>query len=184
MIINNKIDSINKINELNLNKFAEQLFKENEEDKIIAFMDKYPIKYYAIRDKSNINGKFKLKVPRNKVLEEIKEYKLFTINVSSINYVKNQLLVGEIIILSNNRVYGCLSTNPKASVRDATKKPSFILDTDIFDKSLNKIPQFDYIYKYIIDNNLLDVIVEFALFNKEVGIKKERIIIYELRTHY
>jgi len=117
-------------------------------------------------------------------LDEIKEYKLFTINVSSINYVDNQLLVGEIIILSNNRVYGSLSTNPKASVRDATKKPSFILDTDIFDKSLNKVPQFNYIYKYIIDNNLLDVIVEFALFNIEVGIKKERIIIYELRTHY
>ena len=43
LIINNKIDSINKINELNLNRFAEQLFKENEEDKIIAFLDKYPV---------------------------------------------------------------------------------------------------------------------------------------------
>lgn len=184
MIINNKIDSINKINELNLNRFAEQLFKENEEDKILDFLRQYPARYYAIRDKSNLGGTFKLKVLYNKVLEEIREYKLFTINVSSINYVKNQLLVGEIIILSNNRVYGSLSTNPKASVRDATKLPTFVLDTDIFDKSLNNIPNFDYIYKYIINNNLLDVIVEFALFDKDVGIKKERIIIYELRTHY
>ena len=34
------------------------------------------------------------------------------------------------------------------------------------------------------NNNLQDIIVEFALFNKEVGIKKEKVIIYELRTHY
>lgn len=30
MIINNKIESIKKINELGLNKFPEQLFRENE----------------------------------------------------------------------------------------------------------------------------------------------------------
>ena len=28
------------------------------------------------------------------------------------------------------------------------------------------------------------IIVEFALFDQEVGIRKERIIVYELRTHY
>ena len=38
---------------------------------------------------------------------------------------------------------------------------------DKFDKKLNDIPGFDYIYKYIYDNNLNDVIVEFALFDKE-----------------
>ena len=30
----------------------------------------------------------------------------------------------------------------------------------------------------------MDVIVEFSLFDKEVGIKKEKIVVYELRTHY
>ena len=32
--------------------------------------------------------------------------------------------------------------------------------------------------------HLQNVIVEFALFDKEVGIRQERIIVYELRTHY
>ena len=184
MIINNKLESINKINELDLNKFPEQLFRENEETKVQEFIDKYPAEFYAIRDKSKAGGTFKLKVNYNKVLDEIKGYNLFTINVSSANYVDNQLLVGEIEFLSNGEVCAILSVDPTASVRDALSNPTFNLKTNIFDKRLNKIPHFDYIYQYISNNNLYDVIVEFALFNKEVGIKKEKVIVYELRTHY
>ena len=184
MIIRNKLDSIKKISELNLNKFPEQLFKENEEEKVKEFLQKYPAKYYAIRDKSKAGGIFKLKVDYNKVLDEIKDYNLFTINVSSANYIDNQLLVGEIEFLSNDEVYAILSLDKGASVRDALSNPTFNLKTDIFDKKLNKIPYFNMIYQYIINHNLKDVIVEFALFDKEVGIKKEKVIIYELRTHY
>lgn len=184
MIIRNKLDSIKKISELNLNKFPEQLFKENEEEKVKEFLQKYPAKYYAIRDKSKTGGIFKLKVDYDKVLDEIKDYNLFTINVSSVNYIDNQLLVGEIEFLSNDEVYAILSLDKGASVRDALSNPTFNLKTDIFDKKLNKIPYFNMIYQYIINHNLKDVIVEFALFDKEVGIKKEKVIIYELRTHY
>lgn len=60
-------------------------------------------------------------------------------------------------------------------MRDALSKPSFNMKTDIFDKRLNEIPHFNIIYKYIADHNLYDVIVELALFNKEVGIKKEKL---------
>jgi len=173
-----------KISELGLNKFPEQLFRENEQEKIKEFLNCYPAKYYAIRDKSKAGGIFKLKVPRYDVLTEISDYKLFTINVSSANYVENQILVGEIEILSNGEVYVTLSVDPTASVRDALRNPTFNLKTDILDKRLNEIPSFDLIYQYISKNELYDVIVEFALFNTEVGIKNERIIVYELRTHY
>lgn len=184
MIIKNKLESINKINELNLNKFPEQLFKKNEETKVLNFIEKYPANYYAIRDKSKAGGVFKLKVTKEKVLEEIRDYTSYTINVSSANYVENQLLVGEIEVLSNGEIYAILSIEPNASVRDAVQNPNFNIKTDIFDKKLNEIPHFDYIYQYIIENNLQDIIIEFALFNKEVGIKNEKIIIYELRKNY
>lgn len=184
MIINNKMESIKKINELGLNMFPEQLFRENEQAKVKEFLDKYPAKYYAIRDRSKAGGIFKLKVALDDVLVEIRGYRLFTINVSSANYVENQILVGEIQILSNGEVYATLSVDPSASVRDALKYPTFNLKTDIFDKKLNKIPYFDLIYQYIVSHNLQNVIVEFALFNKDVGIKKEKVIVYELRTHY
>lgn len=184
MFIRNKLESIQKINELCLNNFPEQLFKENEQDKVKEFLQMYPAKYYAIRDKSKAGGIFKLKVAYEDVLTEILGYSLFTINVSSANYVENQLLVGEIEILSNGEVYATLSVDPSAFVRDALKNPKFNLNTDIFDKKLNRIPYFDLIYQYIINHNLQNVIVEFALFNTEVGIKKQNIVVYELRTHY
>ena len=184
MFIKNKLESMKKISELGLNKFPEQLFKAGEQEKVREFLTCYPAQYYAIRDKSKAGGIFKLKVAANDVLAEINDYDLFTINVSSANYVENQLLVGEIQILSNGEVYATLSLDPTASVRDALRNPTFNLKTDIFDKKLNRIPQFDLIYQYIVNHNLQNVIFEFALFNKQVGIKEERIIVYELRTHY
>ncbi len=104
--------------------------------------------------------------------------------MSSANYVDNQLLVGEIEFLSNGEVYATLSIDPTASVRDALSNPAYNIKTDIFDKQINRIPHFDVIYEYVTSHNLQDVIVEFALFDKNVGIKKEKIIVYELRTHY
>ncbi|MBE5822306.1 MAG: hypothetical protein E7311_06975 [Clostridiales bacterium] len=184
MIIKNKLESIKKISELGLNKFPEQLFKAKEYEKVKKFLTCYPAKYYAIRDKTKAGGIFKLKVEEKDVLKEISGYSLFTINVSSANYVKNQILVGEIEILSNGDVYAILSVDPTASVRDALKNPTFNYKTDIFDKKLNHIPYFDLIYEYIVNYNLQNVIVEFALFDTDVGINKEKIIVYELRTHY
>ena len=110
MKIENKLQSIEVINELNLNKFPEQLFYKGEEKKVQEFLENYSVTYYAIRDKTRAGGEFKLKVSYNQVLEEIKEYKIFSINVSSANYADNQLLVGEIEFLSNGEVYMILST--------------------------------------------------------------------------
>lgn len=184
MEVKNKMESVKKINELNLNKFPERVFKKGEEMHICKFLEKYPATYYAIRDKEKASGIFKLKVSYDNVLEEIAEYNIFSINVSSANYVENQLLVGEIEVLSNGEVYATLSTDPTASVRDALRDPTFNLKTDIFDSNLKRIPYFDFIYQYIVFNNLIDVIVEFSLFNKDVGINNEKIVVYELRTHY
>ena len=184
MIIKSKTDSSKMIEELKLNKFSEEIFSRNEINKINKFIKNNPADFYAIRDKTKFGGIFKLKVPTNKIFEEIKEYDLFSINVSSANYVDNQLVVGEIEFLKNGDVYATISLDRKASVRDAINKPDINIKTNIFDKKLNEIPDFDYIYKYISDHNLFDIVVEFALFNIEVGTQNEKIIIYELRSNY
>lgn len=184
MKIKNKIESSQKIEELKLNKFPEEIFKSREESKVIEFINKYPAKYYAIRDKAKSRGVFKLAVTKEDILKEIKDYELFSINVSSTNYKDNQVLVGEIEILSNSEIYLTLSKRPAYSVRDAISYPDYNFKTDIFDKRLNEIEYFDYLYKYILKNNLLDTIVEFSLFNIKVGINNENIVIYEIRTDY
>ena len=184
MKISNKIESYNEIVERGLNRFPEKIFKVTEINEIKAFINQFPAEYYAVRDKSKAGGVFKLKVQPENIINEVEGYDLFSINVSSFNYIDNQVLVGEICI-SNTQVNAILSTNPSYSVRDAIKDPDFNFTTNIFDDEiLDQIPYFDEVYKYIVENKLQDIIVEFAYFNKPVGIKNEQIIIYELRTHY
>lgn len=184
MKIKNKLESYNKIIELGLNRFPEKIFKSSQINEVQDFINTYPANYYAIRDKSKAGGVFKLKVEPQNITNEVSGYDLFSINVSSYNYIDNQLLVGEIFISGTN-VNAILSTNSGYSVRDAIRNPDFNFMTNIFDdKTLNQIPCFDEIYKYIIDNKLKNTIVEFAYFDKPIGINKENIIIYELRTDY
>lgn len=183
--IKNKIESINMIKELKLNTFPEQLFKKDEEDKVIEFINKYPAEYYAIRDKKTINGRFKLKVKKEDILKEIKDYELYTINVSSYNYEKNQIMEADIEIKENGDIFITISKSIDSNVRDNIKDAYMSIKTDIMDKNiLRKIPEFNYIYNYIYEHNLLGVLVEFSLFDKPLGIYNERIIIWELRTHY
>lgn len=184
MKIANKIESYEKIRELDLNRFPEKVFKANQIDGVKEFISKHPADYYAVRDKSKAGGIFKLAVKQEDVINEICGYDLFSINVSSFNYVDNQLLVGEICI-SNNDVSAILSTNNKYSVRDALRNPDFNFVTTIFNEEvLNNVPYFDNVYKYIVEHKLQNVIVEFAYFNKPVGVNNENIVIYEIRTEY
>ena len=118
MKISNKIESYEKIVELGLNRFPEKIFKRNELSAVKSFIEEYPVKYYAIRDKSKAGGVFKLKVEPQNILNEVKEYNIFSINVSSFNYVENQLLVGEILV-QDSTISAILSTNGEYSVRDA-----------------------------------------------------------------
>ena len=115
-------------------------------------------------------------------MEYIKKFEIFSVNVSSLNY--KQLLVGEGIIHKDGRIMLRISTNPKHSGWDARGNPSHDIDSDIFDKSLSKIPGMDVYLDYVFKKNLLDVIVEFHVFNETMGSENEQVVIWELRTHY
>lgn len=184
MKIKTKLESYNKIKELDLNRLPEEIFTEKQLDSVKDFLDMYPAEYYAIRDKSKAGGVFKLAVKKQDIWDEIKGYKLFSINVSSINYSKNQLLVGEIMIGKDAVVWAILSKNPNYSVRDAIRKPDYNLSTNLFDKTLDEIPGFNQIYEYIVKNKLMNTIVEFAYFDIPVGVNNENIVVYEVRTDY
>lgn len=185
MKIRNKIESIQIIKELKLNSFPEKLFKLTDIEDIKLFLSKYPAKYYAIRSKEIVGcSKNNYKVPKYKVLDEIKNFNLFTINVSSYNYVSSLILIGDIMVKSNNKVWFIGSTNPNFTGRMAEQYPDFNYSTDIFDKKLNNVPKFDLIYSYIIEHNLQDVIVEFAIYKEPVGIYNEQVIIFEIRTEF
>lgn len=185
MKINNKLESIDVIDELKLNRFPEQLFKKGEEQKVIKFLSNYPAKYYAVRSKEIVGcKKNNFKVLKEEVLNEIDNFNLYSINVSSYNYTSHLILIGDIKIDSKGQVWFIGTTDSNFTGKMAEQLPEFNLSTDIFDKNLNKIPQFDLIYKYIVDHDLVGVIVEFAIYDCNVGINNEQIIIFEIRTEF
>ena len=185
MEVNNKVESIRIIKERGLNQLAEGLFKAGEVGKVKTFLEQNPAKLYAIRDRTKTGGIFKFNVKREDVLKEIEGYEVFTINISSANYNKHQLLTGDVKISTDGSVCMIASTNPDASVRSAYANPDFNFETDIFDdKLLNQIPGFDYIYEYIYKHSLMDVIVEFSVFDIPVGTQHDKMVVWELRTHY
>lgn len=93
-------------------------------------------------------------------------------------------MIGDIRIGKNNEVWFIGSTNSNFTGKMAEKYPDFNYSTDIFDKRLSLVPGFDLTYGYIINHDLVDVIVEFAIYNCPVGIYKEQVVIFEIRTEF
>jgi len=183
MKIKNKMESYEKIIKLNLNRFPEEVFRRGENKKINKFVDENHVEFYAIRSKDVIGYKTKIKVPRDLILEEVENHDLFSISVSSYNYNKSLILIGDIRIDKNNGIW-LLASKTDYPYKFTNATPEYNLDTKIFDKELNYVLGFDSIYKYIVEKNLIDIIVEFAVYNEPVGILNEPIIIFELRTDY
>ena len=183
MRITNKLESVNKIIELDLNRFQEKIFKKGQEKEVADFIDKNRAHYYAIRNKEIIGYKTKIKVPFDKVMEEIKKYNLFSIHISSYEYTNNLILIGEIKIDNFNNVW-LYASKTDYPYKYTNEDPEYNLCTDIYDKKLNHVEGFNTIYKYILDNKLLNVIIEFAVYNIPIGLKKEKVIIFEIRTDF
>jgi hypothetical protein len=181
----NKIESINLILKLKLNTFPERLFLEYNPNSIEEFIKEFTAEFYAVRDKSfSMSPKSRLAVPYNEVIDYCKCLNKFSINVSSYCYRNNQICVGEIRIYKNMGIEYIVSNNPSYSLRDCYTNPDFNGQTNIYDKKINKIPGLNEIIDYISKYNLFEIIVEFSVFNCPVGINKENIIIWELRTNY
>jgi hypothetical protein len=125
-----------------------------------------------------------LKATSKDVLKACKSLQVFTVNVSSYNYKDHQLLVGTILIKENDEIYLTVSNNKDYSIRDAEKNPDYNCVIFLDDKRIKHINGLSDIIDYIKEKHLEDYIVEFAVFNIKLGIKKEQVIIYEIRTDY
>lgn len=110
-------------------------------------------------------------------------YDNFGLDVSSTNYYNNRILCGEIILDKEGNLIFSGSTNKNNTHRDF-KAPNYFIKSTIFDKKIKYIPTLDTIIEYIFKHNLFNVIIEFCTFDIPVGINREKIIIYEVRTNY
>ena len=184
MKIKNKIESMALIRELGCNHLPEIFLPKFDREKIQNFLDNTRAEIYIVRDRAVAAS------PKAKDLkpDEVIDYcesnmDKFSVCVSQYNYRKYQVCVGEIHIHGDTIDY-IVSNNPELNIRNMLGCPDYNGTTDIFDKKLRRIPGMDEIICYIMEHNLVDIIVEFTVFNQPVGIKNEKICIWELRTDY
>ncbi|MGD9900924.1 MAG: hypothetical protein AB7S44_00080 [Spirochaetales bacterium] len=184
IVTTNKIESANKIKELDLNIFAEAIFHKFDTQKILEFAEQNPCKYYCVRSKSASNSKkTNIYVLKEELVDYCSDMDVFSINVSSSNYIDNQTLSGEIMITSDMQISYSVSSKI-TSPEQFRYYPQFYGTTYVFDKKLNRINGIDDIVTYIFEHKLFDMVVEFSCFDINVGIKNGKTVIYELRTHY
>lgn len=185
MRIKTKIQSVEIINKLGLNQLPGILLERYDEPKLKSFLTNNKAAFYVVRDKT-VAASPKLKMVKfDEVIEYCKkcEIEKFTVEVALYNYFNAQILVGEINIQGDKIDY-ILSNNSNFTLRDCYQAPDYNGTSDIFDKKLQRIKGFEKIIDYAFEHNLFNVIIEFSVFNRPIGIKNENIVIWELRTDY
>jgi len=76
-----------------------------------------------------------------------------------------------------------ISEESAAAAEEVTASAELV-NTTMEDDKLWEVPGFNDLIKYVIEHNLKDTIVEFVVFNHNVGVNNEKVLIVELRSDY
>lgn len=195
MRIVNKAESDSMIKSLNLNRMLEGRFKSGEEEKLKQFLKENPFPYYNIRDKSSAMGQFLYKLSPSEVISRSKEYESFAVYESLAEADKKLVLQGDVLIDKDFSIMASLSDVKGISNRlamqtpvyklhmDMTYKPYFNLGEEELWQRLPSIHGLKTLIDFICSHELIGVVVELSLFDIPVGIKKENILVWELRNY-
>ena len=188
MRIKNKNESTKIIEELGLNRLPEVLFAKDFNDaELKRVMDELGFEYYGIRNKVQAGVKKRYEdIHKDNVVASCREsgWEKFSIVPSMRNFGDSQYLVGDIMVRKDGSVWYTVSRNPSYVPPHAHKDPDFSGVSDVFDPKLKIIRGMKEIIDYVYKHDLVDIIVEFAIFNQPVGFNKEKIVVWELRTDY
>lgn len=183
MKILSKAHSASIIANLNLNRVPEVICKTYESSVIESFCDKYIEKKYILRDLENANGKYFFCYNKEECLSSAKEYLgAFSLAVSCFAY-ENIVLLGEICLTKDSVTI--VGGNAKdIHHRNVYQKAIINTHTTLDDDKIWEVPGVEEIINYVVSHNLYDVIVEFVVYDKSIGLNKNKVLITELRSDY
>lgn len=188
MVIKNKIDSVARMKELGLNTFAMDIFGVKDIEGITNFFINNPAQEYVMRDPINPQGKFFFVKNIEECIANLNNYdELVTIVVSWNEYKEDIVLLGDIKV---KKGYVCdevditARTDSEATHRNIYENPQYNLHSNLEDDKLWNIPGFSKLIRYIVDHNLYDIVIEFIVYDCSVGIKRDKVVIAELRSEY
>lgn len=183
MEVKSKKHSSELIKKLKLNGVPEEIFTNYNSQAIEKFCDTNPANTYILRDLDSLSGKFFVCKNKQECLDNAKEYKgNFSLAVSCFAY-DGRILLGEVMI-SNNRIIIGARNDKEAHHRNIYDNPCINLDTDWDDKRLWKVKGVEDLFNYLTDKKIFDTIVEFVVFDRNVGVYNHNVLVVELRTRY
>lgn len=184
MEVRNKQESNYYINKLNLNHMLTGNFNNTQYKEVKQFLNDYQYAYYNIRDTSQSMGNFLYKLTKEDILNQIHNYNNFCIYESLYDADNEHLILqGEIQIKNDFTILASMDNQKGISNREAMKSPKYKINIDLKEFSEPNIKGLKQVIDYIINHELFDLIVEFTLYDIQVGINKENIIIWELRNY-
>ncbi len=178
----NKQESRALITKLDLNTVPEVFLANNDYVGMKSFIDNNKAKRYVVRDAEHASSKYFYVDDLSACKEAAKQFSGKIILAVSLNSYENKLLLGAVEICED-KIKICATTDSTKDHRTLYDNPEFNYATDIFDKRLSSIPCFDDLYKFVLDNKLEGLTIEFTVYDKLVGNKKQKILINELRNY-
>ena len=183
-VIKTKEQSKQKIVQSNVNRVPEIIVDKTDKSAMIAFFSEYTENLYVVRDAEHSSSVYRYVRTAEECLEKAMSFSGKVLVAVSVNAYQNKILLGAVEISEDNTVRICATTNSKYDHRTMYNgNAEFCFQTDIFDKRLSDIPEFDFVYAYIVGHRLHGYTVEFTVYDTPVGIKKEKIIINEIRNY-
>ncbi|MBE7074120.1 MAG: hypothetical protein E7379_03410 [Clostridiales bacterium] len=188
IIIKDKKDSIAKIKQMGLNHFPQDVFDIDDENAIEEFFKLNPADEYVLRSTSKTNGAFFYVKSFEEAKEKFSEFDdELTISVSMRPYQEDIVLLGDITVKrdsTSEMVDITARDDENANHRNIYENPKYNFHASLDDDRLWDIPGFSKLMRYISDNELYDVIIEFVVYSIKVGVKKDNVAIIEIRTGY
>lgn len=182
-MIKNKAESDYEIKKRDLNRMAEAVFTKDERQKLIGFLSEYNFPYYNMRDKSRPSGQFLYKLTKEEVLLHSRDYEKYSVYESLCVADEKLVLQGDIHINDGFEMLASLDDRKGISLREATKNPKYQIQIDLKEKREPCIKGLTEAIDYIVKHELFNCYVELSVYDIPVGIKKEKILVWEMRNY-
>ena len=79
-VIKNKTESDRVILERGLNRLSSEVFSQGEVERLKKYLNETDFEYYNIREKKASSGSFKYKLTKEQVIQESKDFQIFSVH--------------------------------------------------------------------------------------------------------
>lgn len=177
-----KAESRKLIVSLGLNRVPEIFLEKTDSRGMREFFETYPSALYVLRDAEHSSSQYFYVTNAEECIEKAALFSGKVILAVSTNGYKNKVLLGAIEICGD-LVRIVATQDETLDHRTMYGRAEYSWETKVTDKRLSNIPEIDYLFDYLYRNKLLDITVEFTIYDRPVGVNQERMVINELRNY-